>query len=243
MFGGFRPGVSFPPEGFRRRPRPLVLGRGLSPELFTRCPRPGPSRYRWPLASQRYPPVSFPKTALQRSGILAERAFRQSASVCSGSGSLTSPCSSRTVPRYSDRTCRTARRRSKAHIRSSTSNSSPENPRDIKRRRRSTKSCWIEVAPRQALGEPSGRRVVLADPIRWDAVERSPLLSDRPIATALPRLRRRSARRGRVGEPARRSDQFLNGRAMIALKQRNNTGQLRAAAGSRWAYRTRLHRF
>ena len=30
---------------------------------------------------------------------------------------------------------------------------------------------------------------------------------------------------------------------MIALKQRNNTGQLRAAAWSRWAYRARLHRF
>jgi hypothetical protein len=30
---------------------------------------------------------------------------------------------------------------------------------------------------------------------------------------------------------------------VIALKQPNNTGQLRAAAWSRWAYRTRLHRF
>jgi hypothetical protein len=30
---------------------------------------------------------------------------------------------------------------------------------------------------------------------------------------------------------------------MIALKQLNDTGQLRAAAGSRRAYRTRLHRF
>ena len=48
---------------------------------------------------------------------------------------------------------------------------------------------------------------------------------------------------GRVGKPARRSDQFLDGRAMIALDQRNNAGELRAAAWSRRACRTRLDRF
>ena len=77
-----------------------------------------------------------------------------------------------------------------------------------------------------------------------DAVERSPLIVrsiDRDCIAALAQAGQRGA--GRVGEPARRSDQFLNGRAMIALKQRNNTSQLRAAAWSRWACRTRLHRF
>src|SRR5271165_1842100 len=79
---------------------------------------------------------------------------------------------------------------------------------------------------------------------RRDAVERSPIVVrsiDRDCIAALAQASQRGA--GRVGEPARRSDQFRNGRAIIALKQANNTGELRAAAWSRWACRTRLHHF
>ena len=47
---------------------------------------------------------------------------------------------------------------------------------------------------------------------------------DRDCIAALAQAGQRGA--GRVGEPARRRDQFLDGRAMIALKQRNNTSQL-----------------
>ena len=64
---------------------------------------------------------------------------------------------------------------------------------------------------------------------------------DRDRITTLAHAGQRGA--GRMGKPARRSDQFLKGRAMITLKERNNTGQLRASAWSRRACRTRLHRF
>ena len=92
------------------------------------------------------------------------------------------------------------------------------------------------------LGVP--RRFNEADLTYRGAVDDPRLSSDRSIATASPALAQAGQRgAGRVGEPARRSDQFLDGRAMNALKPRNDASQLRAAAGSRRSSRTRFHRF